>query len=151
MFPASNAFAYGSQAMMFDVPLPGESSTEPNFSREGRMSTGSGRQSFGTGSPSFDNVEVQLYGPLPPYVYSIENSNPAFGAPAATYASVSVPVTAASSAGPDHMAFDNFGHVMADRGQPKLSGQYPVNLDDFLKMGMNEEDWEPLFGNQRSH
>ncbi|KAF3904356.1 hypothetical protein AA313_de0207334 [Arthrobotrys entomopaga] len=150
MFPASNAFAYGSQAMMFDVPISGEVTNEPPFTRENRAGSRSGQQSYATGSPSFDNVEVQLYGPLPPYVYSIENANQGFGAPAATYSGMSIPVTAASSGEQSHMGFENFNQAMADRG-PKLNSQYPVNLDEFLKMGMNDEEWDPIFGNQRSH
>ncbi|EPS42811.1 hypothetical protein H072_3221 [Dactylellina haptotyla CBS 200.50] len=154
MFPASNAFAYGSQAMMFDVPIPGEGSTDPPFgSRDSRGSAESGRHSFGTGSPSFDNVEVQLYGPLPPYVYSIENTNQGFGTTPVTYSGVSGPATVASGSDHNQVMFDNFNQSMSDRaqGQPKLSNQYPVNLDDFLKMGMNDEEWDPIFGNQRSH
>ncbi|KAF3910335.1 hypothetical protein ABW21_db0208780 [Orbilia brochopaga] len=150
MFPASNAFAYGSQAMMFDVPLPSENAGESMVNnREGQMNAaGSARRNFSTGSPSFDNVEVQLYGPLPPYVYSIENQNTGYGTPGATYSTMSIPVTAASGVEPDGMMFDNFHPIVPDRGQAKPDGQYSASLDDLLKMGLNDDDWDPIFGNQ---
>ncbi|KAK6529188.1 hypothetical protein TWF281_008372 [Arthrobotrys megalospora] len=155
MFPASNAFAYGNQAMMFDVPLGGESPGDHAFNRDVRLAPGPSRQSFGGGgSPSFDNVEVQLYGPLPPYVYSIENpNNPGFGNPGTTYTGLSAPVAGTPGTDHDHMAFEAFGQIApgSDRGQVKSGSQYPVNLDDFLKMGMNDEEWEPIFGHQRTH
>ncbi|KAJ6259442.1 hypothetical protein Dda_5079 [Drechslerella dactyloides] len=155
MFPASNAFAYGSQAMMFDVPMPTENAGDSAAAlgnREGQMNpAGSGqRRSFGTGSPSFDNVEVQLYGPLPPYIYSMENQNhQGFGTPgAASYAGMSIPVTAASGLEPDGMVFDSFNPMVPDRGQAKPDSQYSASLDDLLKMGLNDDDWDPIFGNQ---
>ncbi|KAF3121727.1 hypothetical protein TWF569_002502 [Orbilia oligospora] len=152
MFPASNAFAYGNQAMMFDVPLGSESPGEHAFNRDARLAPGPSRQSFGGGSPSFDNVEVQLYGPLPPYVYSIENpNNPGFENTGPAFPSLSAPVAGTPSTDQDHMAFEAFSHTRqsTDRGQMKPNSQYPTNLDDFLKMGMNDEDWEPIFGHQR--
>ncbi|RVD82985.1 uncharacterized protein DFL_007390 [Arthrobotrys flagrans] len=155
MFPASNAFAYGNQAMMFDVPLGGESPGDHAFNRDARLAPGPSRQSFGGGgSPSFDNVEVQLYGPLPPYVYSIENpNNPGFGNPGASFTGLSASVAGTPGGDHDHIPFETFSQATpgTDRGQVKSNSQYPVNLDDFLKMGMNDEDWEPIFGHQRTH
>ncbi|KAK6510341.1 hypothetical protein TWF506_009457 [Arthrobotrys conoides] len=156
MFPASNAFAYGNQAMMFDVPLGGESPGEHVFNQDARLAPGPSRQSFGGGSPSFDNVEVQLYGPLPPYVYSIENSNnPGFENTGAAFTGLSAPMAGTSSTDQDQdrMAFETFSHTGqgTDRGQVKSNSHYPMNLDDFLKMGMNDEEWEPIFGHQRMH
>ncbi|EWC44030.1 hypothetical protein DRE_01382 [Drechslerella stenobrocha 248] len=165
MFPASGTFAYGSQAMMFDASLPAESAGGSSTTRDRQMSgtgpgqglgqgtgqgpgtgTGPERRSLGTtGSPSFDNVEVQLYGPLPPYVYSVEHPGTGFGA--ATYATMTIPVTAAASAEPDGMMFDAFNQMIPDRGQAKPDGQYSANLGELLKMGMTDDDWDPIFGN----
>ncbi|KAF3928985.1 hypothetical protein ABW19_dt0204046 [Dactylella cylindrospora] len=151
MFPASNAYAYGSQAMIFDASPFGESVGDSAYSQDGRMSAGSGRQSFGTGSPSFDNVEVQLYGPLPPYVYSMEDPNQGFGTPGGSYPSVGIPPTVVSAVSHDSTGLANFPHTDSDREHARAASGYHMSLDDFLRIGMNDEEWEPMFANQRQN